>query len=310
METQDLRAILVVAQERNISRAADRLFLSQPGLSRLVHRVEDTIGVQIFDRSRRELSLTNAGLAFCLDASVITDRYEQAAKEARTIARDQQQANSRTHDLRIGLLLPGAAELTHPIVQTYRNSVPEARVQVIDISGCGGEAALLDGTVDAAFLWTPVREERLNIVPLFDDEVVVLMPLGHHLADRRSLAVADLTDESFTVSTTMSERWRSASMLRPWRGRPDLAVPVVDVKDALAAVASGRAVTIAPRSVERWSPGAAYCSARLEVDGGPTAVLCSRRSDLRKVTREFLAVGAHVSLRLWKKVPGARQPYV
>jgi DNA-binding transcriptional LysR family regulator/DNA-binding CsgD family transcriptional regulator len=202
---------------------------------------------------------------------------------------------SRGGTLRVGSLTPAAAELTGPIMERVKATFPGVRLCMVDVSSRGGESALLSGDVDVAFLWTPVSWEQLELVELFDDQVVALVGAGHRLSGHASLSVRDLAGEHYTMSTTMSDRWRQASVLRPWRSHPENAVPVPGPAGALQAIAEGHAVSIGPASLARVPSSTRLRFVSLELPGGPTSVLCRRRDDRRHLTSAFLDIANEVA---------------
>lgn len=309
MDLQEMRIFLVVAQERNISRAAERAFLSQPAVSRLVRRVEGGVGAQLFERSARELVLTPAGVRFCERIARVVDDFDRAAAEARAIACDHLRRNEPPAEIRVGALLPAAAELTGEILRAYRCALPEPRLRIVDVAALGGERSLLEGDVDVAFLWTPVSVERLHVIPLFDDPLMALLPRDHDMADCASVSPADLAEQAYTVSTSMSARWQAASLLPPWRHRPDRARPVNTVRDALETISNGHAVSIGPMSLERFSPISGIRYVPIEQTGRPTSVVCSRISDSRPQVQSLLAIAREVGSRLAHVVPSAFEPH-
>jgi LysR family transcriptional regulator, benzoate and cis,cis-muconate-responsive activator of ben and cat genes len=309
MDFRDLRLFLVVAEERSVSRAAAKVFLSQPALSRLVARVEAHVGAPLLERHARELTLTPAGERFCQRAARLLDDYNDLAAETRAIATDYAPRPTTNLGITVGVLVPAAAELTSEILTAFHRSTPDLGLRVVDISNSGGERALRDGSVDAAFLWTPVSLEQLDVVPLFDDPLMALLPERHPLADRSTVDIRHLAEEPYTVTTSMSTKWQAASLLQPWRHRLDLARPVATVQDALHLVSTGGAVTIGPRSLQRFAttPGIRYVP--LEQSGRPTAVVCARTSDRRPQVRALLQLSRAVASRIGYIVPYAFDPH-
>lgn len=210
--------------------------------------------------------------------------------------------------LRVGALTPLAAELTTPILAAYREIHPHVRLAFVDVAGHGGDQALLEGRVDAAFLWTPVRWESLRVVELFTDRLVALLGAGHHLAPSRALYADSLADEKFTMSESMSDRWRHASALPTWRKCPERAVWVDSPRSALEAIASGRAVSIGPASLARFGSVPGVVCVPLLVPHGPRAVVATRYEESRLHVLSLLDVSERVAATLGHLVPTATRP--
>ncbi len=280
-------------------RPADRPHLD-PAVVAATRHAERLLGTPIFavpPEAVDEVGLTPAGSAFCASAIEVLDRFDQAIAQARAIDRDSR-APEPQRTVRVGVLVPAGAELTHPILSAFASGCPTVSLTLTDLSRWGGETALLRGDVDVAFLWTPVSRDKLDLVTLFEDSLVALLPSRHPLATRASLHPSDLAEERFTSSVTMSSEWRRASMLRPWRERPENAVDVLGPLDALEAIRAGRAASVGPASLGRINPPSGLAAVPLRVIGGPSAVVCALKSDVRELTRTFLEVSREVARRV------------
>lgn len=305
MDVDDLRRFLVIAEERSLTRAAARLYVSQPTLSRLVHAVEAEVGAQLFERGARRLELTAAGHAFVYDAAQLVAAFRSAVDRARTAAADSA-PDVESSLLRVGIFFPSAAELTWPILDAFQRRRPAVTLQPVDITALRGEHALLAGAVDVAFLWSPIASEDVVATTLFADPCVALLPAGHRLAGRETLCVAELSEEPYTVTRTMSPRWQAESTLEPWREQHHRAVLVKTVTEALQAVAAGRAVGVGPLSLSRYAPVRGLRYIGMDGPRWPTSLLCRRRSDRRGLIEEFVSLGASVARQHLASVPGAR----
>lgn len=308
MDVADMRAVLAVAQTGSTVRAAELVNLSQPAMSRLVRRVEVSLGFQLFERSNTGVRLTIAGAAFCADLADIVQRLDRSAKAARVIDLDQHRAPGHAAELRVGFLIPAAAELTGAILGAYRQAWPQVTILPADVAPLGGDRALAEGVVDVAFLWTPLSSARLQTVPLFDDALSALLPRHHPLAAAPTLDEEDVAAQRFTVTDGMNERWQTASTLRPWRHHPNNAVRVANVNSALMAIAHGDAVSIGPRSLARHPYGRNIAVVPMNLTGRPTSVVSSRADDRRRHVQAFLAISAAIAQEYSRLVPYASSP--
>jgi DNA-binding transcriptional LysR family regulator len=304
MELRELRCFLVVAEELHIGRAAQRVYLSQPAMSRLVHRIEKTVGTQLLERTSAGVSLTPAGAAFVDDAARILSDFDRAVVRARAISTTQPTSCHR--QLRIGMFFPSAAELTKPIVAAFRASAPNVRIEIIDIAGLGGEQALTTGRVDVAFLWSPVVAHDITSIELFQDRFALLVASHHHLAQRARVRLEDVSDERYTVTTSMSTVWQKASMVPQWQGRPEHAVQVRTVTDAMKAIELGAAVSIGPTCLARYAPVRGISYLPLNLTARPISLLCRRTDDERPESHGFLALAAETAKRLAPLLPTPR----
>lgn len=305
MELDELRCVMAVADEGSMSRAADRLFVSQSALSRIVRRVELSVGARLFDRQAHGLSLTAAGAVFARRAEGMLAEFRTTTEVIRTTATDENRLNDPCTYVRIGMFFPSAAELTKPILSAFRRRYPAIAQDLVDTTCLGGERALLEGLVDVAFLWSPVSVDGVAAVTLFEDQHVALLGAQHPLSQRNSISADELADQPYVATVSMSSQWRAASMVDGWAHRPSRAVQVETVKDALRAVAAGAAVSIGPRSLQRYSPVAGIRCVPLQVASRPAALICHRPGDRREEIQHFVAVAQHVACWLTDLVPGA-----
>jgi DNA-binding transcriptional LysR family regulator len=307
MDLSSLRRFVVIAEELHLGRAAARLYVSQPALSRMVQGMEREIGAALVDRHGRSLSLTPAGERFAADAVRIVEAFDLAISRAATAQQDDDR-DADAGQLRVGTFYPSGAELTLPILRSFRRLRPEVEVRLVDLTTRHGERALLVGDVDTAFLWSPVASEDLLQVPLFEDTGVAVVAERHRLAGQKVVHVADLAHESYTMTQGLSERWRAASTLGPWVHRKAKGIGVDTVTDALGTIARSDAVTIGPLSLSRHSPvkGLRYVPL---VDGPtPVSLVCARRTDQRRAVRDFMAVASAAADASTHLIPGATRP--
>jgi DNA-binding transcriptional LysR family regulator len=180
-----LRYFLAVAQDLHFGRAAQRLFVSQPALSQQIRRLENELGVVLFDRDRRGVRLTGGGQALLGPARAVVDAMGRFTVEARSYR------SAADGDLVLGfqVQLPGNA-LAH-IVREHRIRHPDVRVDLRQYDFSDTSAGLVDGTTDVAVVSLPVVHD-LRTWPLYRERVVALLPSGTALAGSASVTVADL----------------------------------------------------------------------------------------------------------------------
>lgn len=303
MELSDLRTFLVVADELNISRAARRVSFSQPAVSRLVRRVERSVGVQLLNRCGQTWTLSAAGADFVDRAARIVADFDGAVGHAREVASAEDPAARPISRLRVGIFFPAAAELTRPILRAYQSICPRVHVQLLDLTPLGGDSALIAGRVDVAFLWSPVTAANVTAVQLFEDRFAVLLAPHHRLANHDALDITDVAGEKYTKTMSMSLAWQAASALDPWRRRPDRAVRVDTVNDAMRAIERGSAISIGPTSLQRYAPFDGIHYVPFDTPTRPISLLCHRGDDTRPLTTQFVVTATEVAARLASLVP-------
>ena len=259
VDTRLLRYFAAVAEEGNLTRAAERLFVSQPALTKQIRQLESQLGVQLFTRSRAGMSLTAAGAALADQVPAVLAGLDQALREAKSAA------SRAARVLRVGFLAGAANEATQQIIAAFGQRWPDWRVEMRAAPWTDPTAGLASGDVDVALLRLPFPgQETLRAETLFTEPRWVALPAAHPLATRDVIAFADLWDEPFVAAPAETGWWRDWWLAADEReGHPVLIGAVTDSghpDDWLTAIANGHGVALAPESGARYyaRPGIAY----------------------------------------------------
>jgi DNA-binding transcriptional LysR family regulator len=241
LDLRKVRYFLAVADELNFGRAAERLHVAQPVLSRQIAALERDLHVQLFERSSRGTRLTPAGAALLEEARTLLGRATAWQRRARLAAR------GRSH-LTIGFM-PGII-ITAATTELLRQ-FPELTIDVVRTGWDDQVAVLHDGRVDASFVRLPVADDGLVVVPLFEEPRVVACAQGHPLASRADVTLADVAEFDLLQPPDSQPEWRDAVRARRpsalQAARDDLPV-VRTVEEKLEHVASGRGIVLLPES--------------------------------------------------------------
>jgi DNA-binding transcriptional LysR family regulator/DNA-binding CsgD family transcriptional regulator len=306
MDVRDLRTLLALVEP------ADEAGTCRPEEdAALVGRLQTELGVSLFTVQGGRWQPTVAGEHFLARAGDLLARLDAMRlggwppSGAGPSGPGPREVEDGRPLLTVGVLFPAAAELTALALAAFRDRWPGVTVRDVDIAGVGGERALTTGVVDVAFLWSPVADDRVTAIPLFEDTMAAVLPLNHPLAACSSLAARELGSQRYTATGSMSTQWRAASTVPDWRRRPDLATEVDTVVEAVAAITVGAAISIGPMSLQRFSPVAGLRCVPVRDLPRPTALLAHRRDDDRRLVREFLTVATAVAERHLSLVPGA-----
>ncbi len=188
MDLNELRVFLAVAAERSFSRAAHKLYRTQPAVSQTVQRLEDDLGERLFDRSSKEARLTEAGRVL-----------QEYALRLMRLAEETEDAVRQLRDLRRGRVLIGANEAgVHallPLIDRFHASFPQIQVDVRRVANRQIPAEVLDGSLDFGVLTFDPGDRLLHSIRIGTDELVLLVRPGHRLAHRKQVSMADLTRE-------------------------------------------------------------------------------------------------------------------
>ena len=192
LELRHLRCVVALAEELNFRRAAGRLFITQPALSHQLQRIEEELGVRLFERSRRHVALTPAGRAFLPGARRALDNAERAARDARNAAGEGE---------RIVLASLEAQHLAfRPVaVQAFLADHPGVELRYLDLVPAEHEAALLDGRADVALPFLPVHQRGLEVRPAIEGRWLAILQESHPLAGQPAIRTPDLRDTPLIV---------------------------------------------------------------------------------------------------------------
>src|SRR3954452_25636258 len=192
MDLAALKIFLAVAQERSFSRAAAKVHRTQPAVSQAVRRLEVELGEQLFDRSSKTGTLTEAGR--------MLENYGQRLVR---LAEETESAMRELRDLRRGRVLIGANEAAvHtllPLMARFRQRVPDIAVDVRRVPARQIAVEVQQGSLDFGALTFRPAEEGLLEVAGGSDELVLLVPPSHPLAKRRTVSMEDVAGEAFVA---------------------------------------------------------------------------------------------------------------
>jgi DNA-binding transcriptional LysR family regulator len=230
LETRQLEYFVAVAEELHFGRAAERLSIAQPALSRTIRRLETDLGVSLLSRSTRHVALTASGEA-------LLRHGRHALRAVCAAAEFTRQAGDPEACLRLVTLPGGDPRLLSEILAAYAERPDARRVDVLFGGNFDRADYLRDGRADVALLHAPFYDlTGLAHMTLMVEGRVAVLPRDHSLASRRELRLAELSDETFL-------RWSGAP--EPASDAPEAA----DVGQMNQLIALGIAITVLPRSL-------------------------------------------------------------
>lgn len=238
VETRELRYFVAVAEEQHFGRAAIRLGMAQPPLSRAIRQLEERIGARLFDRNRRGVTLTEAGAVLLAEAPAVLDAVRAAVRRTRRAGTPERR-----------LVLATKAGSSHEFLQALLDAhEAEPTATPIDVVLCeiGEQAGLLrDGTAEVAVMHRPFDDfEGIESVDLYSEPQVAILPASHRLARRRSLTMAEVS----AVTDLPMARWPLAD----WTYPPGPGPEVHSQSQLAQLVALGRTLLVIPRSSRAW----------------------------------------------------------
>jgi DNA-binding transcriptional LysR family regulator len=276
----DLRLVhcfTVVAQHRHFGRAAEVLHLTQPSLSRQIHRLEQQLGARLLDRTPRGSRLTEAGEVFLPQAGALLRSAAQAVARTRAAAQP-------------GRITVGYANgvIVTPAVREMRHRHPDADVRAQHVAWHDLRAALLEHRVDAVVGRLPFATDRLHVTVLYDEPRVVILPLGHRLAGKEYVTLDDIADEPMPRLRESDPAWSAYWLIDPRPdGRPAPDGPVIDdLEDKFELVAAGQAIVISAGHTTR-SPRPDLTTVPLDGVEPSHVVLATRADDHGRLVAAF-----------------------
>lgn len=191
MELRHILAFIAVAERESFIQAATQLHLSQPAVTAQIQRLEQDLGVRLFDRNRRRVLLTPAGRAFLPGAQATLRAAEQATEAARRAAAEE------TGRLRLGFV-PSVSRFILPNVLTeLHRQHPQARLELFSQHTSVTVSLLLKEQLDVGYVRLPVYARGLRVIPMHREPFMVCMLKTHPLAQQESINFADLRQERF-----------------------------------------------------------------------------------------------------------------
>jgi DNA-binding transcriptional LysR family regulator len=248
VELRHLRYFVIVAEEQNVTRAAERLHLSQPPLSRQIRDLEDELGVELFRRTAKSLVLTDAGRVFLGEARAVLLRADEAVETARAAARKCQGR------LRIGYAPSLTAKFLPQALRAFEAEFPGVRVDLHDLSSVECRTRLAARKLDLALTIKPSDAARgLAFEKLMSHAVVCAVAPAHPLARRRSVRMKDLATQTF-VSYAEDDYPEYADWLRrvcrAAGFRPNIVGEYDGATGLITAIESGRGVALVAATLQ------------------------------------------------------------
>jgi LysR family hydrogen peroxide-inducible transcriptional activator len=189
MTLNELRYIVAVAQERNFRRAAEKSFISQPALSLAIQKLEEELGVQIFERGKNEISVTLIGAQIVEQAQ----RVLEEAGQLREIAR--QGSDQLSGVLRVGIIYSVGPYLLPDLIPALKKLAPNMPLEVEENITGNLDALLRNGKLDVIIIALPYGDAGILTQPLYDEPFEVVVGNDHHWANRRSIKAQELSAE-------------------------------------------------------------------------------------------------------------------
>jgi len=241
LEIRHLKLVEAVAETGSVTRAGHRLHLTQSALSHQLRDAEEQLGVCLFERKNGRMSLTSAG--------------ERLLQAARTVLAELHRAESEIHQnggvtkglLRISTQCHTAYHWFPPRLLLFQKKFPGVEVQLVVEATSDPFQAILEGKLDLAIVNEPVRNRRIRYTPLFEDDVLIVVPPGHRFADKNFVAPEDFANEGLLVYPPKSDSTLLTKILQPAGIQPRKIQEVLLTEVILEMIVGGLGIAALPR---------------------------------------------------------------
>ena len=249
LDLRRLRYFVAVAEDLHFGRAAQRLYIAQPVLSRHIRKLELELGTDLLVRDSRHVELTAAGA--------------QLLEEARELLSAAEAARRRLHAgaqvLTVGFFVGDS--FTSALV-AFSRRWPNVEVRLLRIYWSDQVEVLRDRRADVAFVHLPIDADDLELLPVRAEQRVAVLPATHRLAGAAEVSIDDLAEDPVIIQNGASDAWQAFHNVdpRPDGSRPRSGPAVDNIEEKLQQVAAGRAISFLPASAAAAAlqPGVVY----------------------------------------------------
>jgi DNA-binding transcriptional LysR family regulator len=247
-----LSCFIAVAEELHFGRAAERLHMTQPPLSRQIQQLEGELGVQLIDRTTRSVTLTPAGVAFLPDARRILQLAEGAAMTVRRVPAGD------LGTVVVGFTAASAHVVLPLLLEAAREKLPDVKLELREMVTSVQLEGLLNGELDLGMARPPVKRPGLVSRPLLHEQLIAALPMGHPLADLgRQLTLNDLDGEDVIMYSPVQARYFNQLLISTFTiagATPRYVQYVTQVHTMLVLVRSQIGIALVPASAATLHP--------------------------------------------------------
>ena len=193
MKLHSFHYFVAVAEELHFGKAAARLQITQPALSRQIHRLETELGIKLLLRTKRTVELTEAGIVFLGEIRKALQQVDVAVRVAQRVARGE------VGSLRIGFTPSSMHTVLPEILRHFRDRYPDVKLTMTEICTLDQVNGLRAETIDLGFLHPPIDDSFLKLYPLHGERLLVVLPHTHVLAKQQEIPLKSLATESFIL---------------------------------------------------------------------------------------------------------------
>lgn len=243
MDFRQLQYMLMVAEEKSFSKAANKLFIAQPSLSQFIQKLEQQLGVQLFDRTTNPISLTYAGELYVETAKQILDLKDQLSNQMSDMAK------LRKGRLKIGLAPFRSTYIMPRILPMFQASYPDIELILVEGTSSELEDMAMKGITDITLMMQPIPEDCFFYEFISKEETLIALPPNHPMSSSSysKIKLVDLKDERFILLKQNQKLHQIAMELCKKAGfTPKVIIETESIEAAHALVTAGMGISFIP----------------------------------------------------------------
>ena len=287
IELRHLHYFIAVAEELHFSRAAQRLHISQPPLSQQIRDLEDELGVKLFERTKRQVQLTEAGKAFLERSYGVLAQLEQAIEVTQRIGRGE------VGRLAIGFVGSATYTVLPEILSVFREQFPAVELRLHELTTQEQIHALHHKQVDVGIVRSAIVEPGLNVECVLQESLVLALPETHPLSAQTKVSLCALASESFILfPAKMGPVFyeQIINICQQAGFRPKVAQEAVQMQTIIGLVAAGLGIAFVPASLQNFHRSGVIYRPLQEQTPKTGLYLAWRQHDSSPVIRAFLSL--------------------
>ncbi|MGE0684386.1 MAG: LysR family transcriptional regulator [Candidatus Binatia bacterium] len=287
MELRHLRYFLVVAEELHFSRAADRRDIAQPPLSQMIRRLEHELGTPLFHRTKRRVSLTDAGFIFQEEAKRTLAQAERAVSRVRRASRGE------LGRLIVGFIGSATYSVLPPIIRRFREQYPEVDLTLQELSTVQQVRALREERLQVGFLRPFTPEPLLKSTMILQEPLMVALSEQHRLSRQAKISMRLLMNEPFILfprSLAPELYDQIISLCQGARFSPHVVQEAMQLPTIISLVAAGIGLAVIPASLQNLGRAGVHYRAIRESTPKAELVVAWRAEQPSTLVQSFLRV--------------------
>ncbi|WP_022728917.1 LysR family transcriptional regulator [Fodinicurvata sediminis] len=289
-----LKSFMVMAEELNFRRAAERLVIDQSALSRRIKKLEDLLDYKLLERTTRDVTLTAAGQELCKGLTPLLADYANSVESARRIAQ------GKAGQVRVAYMAFAATELVPQIVARYQQQYPDIDLELRSLRTQGQKIALANDEVDLGFMIGPFDNSDYHCLQLTDERLYAVTPRDHSLLHKQTLSPRDLKDQKLILGD-MEEwgeyRWKLEDIFNQHGMRLSPALEATNPLALIGLVAAGLGITIYPESLLDYLGNRVEARPVVHPDFRSKTVLVWKRANRSRAVLNFVETSRHLQVR-------------